>query len=182
MLNANMDTELVIIKKAWEVKDPTIWESESSDDNWQTVYAETVGEAKSQCSEKDKFLNIKARRTKLSDIVLFEGYEIARGHLLRKIADEGRKEQRRNSVLKFPETEMFYIQNGYVGNSVMWWGVGGAGYTSDITKAQKYTRTEVLGSFVNGRKEDRIWAASHIETKIKQHVDCQGLDSEKYES
>lgn len=177
-----MDKDLKIVRKAWEVKDPTVWERDASDENWQTVYAQTAGEAKSQCSEQEKFLNIQARRAKLADIVLYDGNEIARGVLLRQIAREERTKQRRDNVLRFPETEMFYIQNGYVGNSVMWWGLGSAGYTTDITKSQKYTRAEVLESFVNGRGEDRIWAASHVETKIKQHVDAQGLDSEKYES
>ena len=175
---------LVILKKAWEVKDPTVWNDtyEARDENWQTVYSDNVTGAKAQCHEREQYLNIRARRAKMADVVLYDGTEVVRGKLLRQIAEEVRIEQRKQSVLKFPETEMFYIQNGYVGNSVMWWGLGSAGYTTDITKAQKYTRSEVLERFVSGRKEDRIWAASHVETKIKQHVDAQGLDSENYES
>lgn len=176
-----MDQELKVVRKAWKVKDPTVWEFDSPDDNWQIVYAETAGEAKSKCSDKEDFLNVKVRRAELADIVLHDGNEISRGDLIRRIADKERKDKRRELVMRFSETDTFYIQNGYVGNSVMWWGLGGAGYTTNILNAQKYTKEEILSQFVDGRQEDRIWLASHVEKNIKQHVDAQNLEHE-YES
>jgi hypothetical protein len=43
--------------------------------------------------------------------------------------------------------ELYYIQNGYVGNAILWWGVDSKGYTTDITKAGKYTKEEAKISF-----------------------------------
>ncbi len=78
--------------------------------------------------------------------------------------------------MRFPETEMFYVQKGYVGNSCLWWALGNNGYTTDILKAEKYTREEILKSFVGLSNENRIWLASHVETKISSQVDSQHLD------
>ena len=35
---------------------------------------------------------------------------------------------------------MYYIQNGYVGNAILWWAENSRGYTTDFTKAGKYTK------------------------------------------
>jgi hypothetical protein len=40
--------------------------------------------------------------------------------------------------------KMYYIQNGYVGNAILWWGIDSRGYTTDINKAGKYTKEETL--------------------------------------
>lgn len=171
-----MTQELQIVKKAWKVIDPVIQDHYISEENWETVYAETAGEAKTKCSEKENYINVKCRRSEPNDIVLHEGNEIVRHKLEHDIEETKRIRFRKNKVLSFPETEMFYIQNGYVGNSVSWWGLESRGYTTDITKAQKYTRQEVLKRFVNAREEDRIWAASHVDQHISQHVDSQYLN------
>ena len=117
----------------------------------------------------------KCKRYKDGDVVLYENVEWKRKLLIEHIEREKKLEERKENILKCSEKELFYIQNGYVGNDILWWGLGSCGYTADITKAQKYTREEILNYL--DRKEDKIWLASHVEKNIKQHIDAQYLDS-----
>lgn len=167
-----------IVRKAYEVKDPTVYEFDNSEDNWQLVYAKTFGEAKSLCVDYNEFTNIRARRASYADKVMFEGREIDRSSAEYFIKKNKRTVERTNAVNKFPDDAMFFIQNGFVGNSVLWWALNSNGYTTDITRAQKYTKKEVLERFVCGREEDRIWEANHVLQNIRQHVDGQYLDRE----
>ncbi len=169
-----------IIKKAWEVTDPTIPRNYYDEQYmWEIVYAESAGKAKLKLidRETDDYLKLKARRAKQDDIVLHKGSEIKRSQLEREIREMERVNNRRKKIMLFPENELFYVQNGYVGNSVSWWRLENKGYTCDLNYAQKYTRAEILKNFIPGRHEDRIWAASHVEKHIRQHVDGQYLDN-----
>lgn len=170
--------ELEIIKKAYRVIDPNILECGMyySEDDWEIVYAKSPGDAKSKCSEYENYLNIKCKRAAPDDYVRYNGEEIKRRILFSRMESEIKRDFRKQKVLQYPETEMFYIQNGYVGNCVLWWGLNNHSYTYDISHAQKYSREQVLNQFVNGRDEDIIWAASHVEQHISQHVDSQYLD------
>lgn len=169
--------ELTIIKKAWEVKDPTVWDHDSQDENWQLVYADDESAAKVQCTEKYHYINIKVRRAPASDKVLYEGQETKRHIIEHRLEEQKRIESRRSKVMQFPETELFYVQNGYVGNSVSWWGINSRGYTTNIANAQKYTRESILKDFIQGRETHVIWPESHIRDHITQHVDSQNLES-----
>lgn len=73
---------------------------------------------------------------------------------------------------------MFYIQDSrkYVGNSVLWHGIKGYSYTTDINKAKKYTKDEIIKQFSNCRDSDIIWSAKHIDANVSYHVDAQNLD------
>ena len=43
--------------------------------------------------------------------------------------------------------KFYYIQNGYVGNAILWWAENSHGYTTDFRKAGKYTEEETLSLF-----------------------------------
>ena len=58
--------------------------------------------------------------------------------------------------------EMYYIQNGYVGNAILWWGIDSKGYTTDFTKAGKYTKEQAEG--IIKRPQDRAWPCSYVDT------------------
>ncbi len=80
--------------------------------------------------------------------------------------------------LNIPIESLFYIQNGFVGNAVSWWGIDGKGYTTDITKAGKYTEEWVLKQ-VNSRPQDVAWLCSHIDSNEQARkliIDYQYLD------
>ena len=77
----------------------------------------------------------------------------------------------RNDRLKMlPGDEMYYIQDsrGYVGNSVLWWGLESRGYVCDMRRAQKYTKQQMLEICLDGRETDIPWIASHVEEKISK--------------
>jgi len=135
------------------------------------VYAETRGKAKNKASDwmdfnlngkEATFLDLKVKRYKEGDKLLFEGVERTRNWVTRELDNREFNATRRQRVEQYPDDTMFYIQNGIVGNAPLWWGLGGSGYVCQIEEAQAYTKKEVLATFVNGRKQDIIWEASHV--------------------
>lgn len=157
-------------------------------DDLPITYAKTPSEAKSLGHFLDDyeidgkphdFTDIKVIRSKNNDILMLEnGEKIERCKLASKIRNEKRIKERIDKINRFPDNTNFYIQNGFVGNSVLWWAANGNGYTTDISKAQLYTKEEVLKRFVKGREEDIIWNAKHIIENIRTHVDHQYLNKD----
>jgi hypothetical protein len=71
--------------------------------------------------------------------------------------------------------DRFYMQNGFVGNDILWWKKGRAGYTTDITQAHIFTKEEAVGQN-KMRHEDIPWPAEYIEARFKIVIDGQSLD------
>ena len=74
--------------------------------------------------------------------------------------------------------KLYYIQNGYVGNAVCWWAVNSQGYTCDIDKAGRYTKTEAKQ--IIKRPQDVAWPCSYIDNNLKAHkmiIDAQYLNA-----
>ena len=152
--------------------------------NSELVYGKTAGEAKSKASYMDegslgrpiKYTDIKARRERSCDIVLFEGDEVERWRMDLELKER----EREKKMMQLPDDEMFYVQDArdYVGNAVLWWGLNSFGYVTDLKRAQKYTKQEVIDRFGRGRETDVIWPASHVENAIREYVDIQGLKRE----
>ncbi len=77
------------------------------------------------------------------------------------------------------EEKMYYIQTGYVGNAILWWGENSRGYTTDFTKAGKYTEEEAKG--IIKRPQDVAWECSHVDNCKEAHrliIDGQYLNVE----
>ena len=69
---------------------------------------------------------------------------------------------------------MYYLQDKrtYVGNCVMWWRSGGAGYTTDLTEAGIFTRKEAFEK-MRQRATDIPWPKDYIDTIARPRVDMQ---------
>lgn len=167
-------------EKAYKVIDPTLFEYpyRVTEDDWQVVYATSPGKAKRLCREYSTYLNIRVKRCKKADKIEFEGRETTVASRDFILKERARIQARLVGVQSHPDDETFYIQNGYVGNSVLWWAINGNGYTVDLEKAHEYTKDEVISHFVNSRPDDVIWAASHVRQHIRKHVDGQYLNLE----
>lgn len=70
--------------------------------------------------------------------------------------------------------EQFYLQDSrsYVGNDVLWWALGGNGYTTDLSKAQTYTKDEAQRMHTS-RPSDIPWPKAYIDAKTRPAVDMQ---------
>lgn len=74
------------------------------------------------------------------------------------------------------EEELYYIRNnGYVGNSLIWWGKGGKGYTCDLNKAWRVTREEAESICRNRPDEDSMYRVADMDAIAQRHVDMQDL-------
>lgn len=70
--------------------------------------------------------------------------------------------------------ELFYLQDSrsYVGNDVLWWAKDGNGYTTDLRKAQVYTKAEAVAKH-ESRETDIPWPKAYIDGKTRPAVDMQ---------
>jgi hypothetical protein len=191
--------KLEIIKKAWRVHHPGMIH-ENPHLGFPTIgdipvtYAETRNLARTNIMsaayqyaldgvdgyEDPTYLTVNAVRAKGMDMVMFEGRETKRWCVKASIEERKATEKRIKEFEKFPEDAEYYVQNiknGYCGNSPYWWGKNSSGYTCDIDKAHRYTKSEIILKFTNKRDEDIIWLAEHVETAIRKHVDSQYLKS-----
>jgi len=175
-----------IIHKAYRVYHDGLLCGDSSYDKYTIeyqpiVHANTIGEAKSHglgleegtLGRPVKFTDIRVVRVPDSDIVFFEGEEISRC----RMDNEFKKRKRTNKMKKLPDNEYFYVQDSrtYVGNAVMWWAIDSKGYTTDLKKAHKFTKQEIIDKFGRGRDTDVVWIGSHVEKAIREYVDAQFL-------
>lgn len=72
--------------------------------------------------------------------------------------------------------ELYYIQDkrSFTGNSVMWWGIDGQGYTSDLSKAWRVTGDHAR-SIMRSRPTDIAWPCALIDAGAQLHFDMQKL-------
>jgi len=72
--------------------------------------------------------------------------------------------------------QMYYVQDSrsYVGNSPLWWALGGGGYTCDIDKAELHTYDEAMALF-ESRNTDIPWKKEDVQQAVKSLVDSQYL-------
>lgn len=72
--------------------------------------------------------------------------------------------------------ELYYLQDSrnYSGNDLLWWGKNGAGYVTDLRKAQTFTRLEALQQNT-ARETDIPWPKNYADAHIKYAVDSQDV-------
>lgn len=68
----------------------------------------------------------------------------------------------------------YYLQDsrGYVGNDMLFWAKNGQGYTTDLRKAQVYTKDEAVRQH-QCRETDIPWPKEYIDSKTRPAVDVQ---------
>jgi hypothetical protein len=186
--------KLEIIKKAWRVYYDGMLSIDfnmgyTDIDEIPVVYAESANKAKVNRGESfyydlpngypASYLDLKVKRAKGMDIVKFKDVEYKRWEIKEMEKKDEIIKERKEWLDKFSDNSLFYIQNGYVGNSVLWWAKDSKGYTTNIEDAHKFTKKEIQKSFIESkREEDRIWFVEHVEKHIKKHVDGQYLSNE----
>jgi len=78
------------------------------------------------------------------------------------------------------KNKQYYIQNGWIGNSILWWGIKGSGYTTEIDKAGRYSYEETKK--IIQRPEGKAWECKHVDECLSAHktiIDGQYLDRKK---
>lgn len=75
-------------------------------------------------------------------------------------------------------TNEYYLQESscHVGNDLLFWAKGARGYTTDVSKAQIYTRAEALRQH-QIRYTDVPWPKAYIDAKTRPAVDMQYISS-----
>ncbi|WP_147200826.1 hypothetical protein [Pantoea sp. CCBC3-3-1] len=73
-----------------------------------------------------------------------------------------------------PDQELYYLQDSrnYSGNDILWWGLEGRGYVTDLKRAQTYTREEAQLKH-NCRDTDIPWPKAYIDARWRPAVDMQ---------
>jgi hypothetical protein len=170
-----------LIQKCWEVHDRTTvdwslsYEARQHYTYREHILAETASKAKGKFIEHARFIDLKAVRCEEYDQVEVDGKKMRRN----EVDNYLRKQERKKKIQELPEDQLYYVQNGFVGNCPLFWGLGNCGYTSDLDKAQKYTKEQIVKEFSNPREQDIIWLAAEVDSKVKRIVDHQYLDYTK---
>ena len=70
--------------------------------------------------------------------------------------------------------ELFYLQDSrsYVGNDMLFWAKNGNGYTTDLRRAETYTREEAQAKH-DSRETDIPWPKEYIDAKTRPACDMQ---------
>lgn len=76
--------------------------------------------------------------------------------------------------------DLFYLQDSrsYVGNDMLFWCPGGAGYTTDLRKAATYTREEAQAKH-DSRATDIPWPKDYIDARTRPACDMQYVKREE---
>lgn len=180
-----------ILEKAWVVYHNDMIGGNFAEGFWNKdqippIYAATRAEAKKDGGDaydyvkndgsEIKYTDLRATRARDHDKVLFEGEKGLRYRLEYRIKKNKEEKKQMDKVKSLPDDATFFVQNGYVGNSVLWWAKGSSGYTADIEKAHLYSKEDIVKGFITGnREEDTVWESSHIMENVKHHVDAQYL-------
>jgi hypothetical protein len=168
--------EYEIVEKAWVVNKNKFSEPWNHGDE---IYYGTKGSVKEMAiidnyegellsGDDLTFLTIPIIRSKNNDKILFNGTVLKRWEVLSK--------ERKLKINNLDKEKTYYIQDArsYVGNAVLWWGLNGCGYVTDLSKAHKYTWEE-LRDF-EPRDTDIIWESEHVEKAVRKYLDMQGLN------
>lgn len=86
------------------------------------------------------------------------------------------KEKTKEYIDKYCKSKMYYCQNGFSGNSAMWWKKNNAGYTSNLNEAAKFSEDEKFC-----REEDVKWPCDFVDSIANSSVDCQNLNKEAFD-
>lgn len=63
--------------------------------------------------------------------------------------------------------KLYYIQNGWVGNAVLWWAKDSKGYTTEIKNAGRFTKAETQQ--IIKRPQDIAWECDHVDNCLAAH-------------
>lgn len=68
----------------------------------------------------------------------------------------------------------FYLQDSrdYVGNDMLFWGIKGRGYVTDVSKAEVYTKAAAVAQH-QSRETDIPWPKDYIDARTRPAVDMQ---------
>ena len=61
------------------------------------------------------------------------------------------------------DEEMYYIQNGFSGNALVWWAKDSKGYTSNLNEAGEYTKEFAFNQVSCGRSGEYAWLCSYVD-------------------
>ena len=76
----------------------------------------------------------------------------------------------------------YYIQNtqqGFIGNSIVFWALGSRGYTSKLENAEKFTYEEAKKICQGNPEKNKAWAVDYIDNNegTARVTDSQYLDN-----
>lgn len=184
-LTKSKRSTLVLKAKAWKVYVNNYVFQEypyfGSTENIEVVYASTKGQAKLKLGvdfEYDDFTEIRAVRSKMDDLYVVNGNTVTYEQILNYEKKQIEVNKRLKQLNKFPDDELFYIMQGYVGNCANFWRLGSAGKTTDLKYAQTYTKSEVKSCIDN--LDLQFYPASFVQEHSNLTFDTQNLKENSY--
>lgn len=80
-----------------------------------------------------------------------------------------------------PETKLWVIQSGYVGNHMLFWRGNNCGYTTNLSDARLWSELDAKKQ-ADQREEDIAWPLSYLYQAVEQCINLERVDySRRYE-
>lgn len=77
--------------------------------------------------------------------------------------------------LDVPYIEEYYIQSGYIGNAMCWWGKDHRGYTAHFENAGRYSKKDAMKIINDSSNHECAWLCSHVDNcKEAQVITIEG--------
>ena len=78
---------------------------------------------------------------------------------------------------KAKNRNLYYLQNttATIGNAMLWWRDGDAGYCCEIREAKVFTAEEAWNTIGSDTGKFKMWDKARVDAKISHHVEEQHL-------
>lgn len=161
-----------VVEKCWRVYDKKCNEYYVGYHH-EEIYAKTRNQARFFYTEGE-YKDRVAIRLKSEDKVEYNGNIYTRNNVIEQIKLDKLYKKRFNQLKRFSNKELFFIQKGWVGNSILWWKVNNCGYTTKINDARYFTKVELEPYLKN--TDINIWSAKHVLDRVSRQVDSEDLN------
>lgn len=82
--------------------------------------------------------------------------------------------------MNITDEKAYVIQNGFVGNCMMFWALNDSGYTCHLSNVQTYTLEEAQRK-CRPENDEKVWPAIYVKNAATYMIDHQKLDYKLHE-
>lgn len=108
-------------------------------------------------SYKPSYIDLKTKRVKGLDKIMFEDHLITVRSVETLIAQREKKNNRRKLFEKnYKDGFTFAISKGYVGNDLLFWKKGKSGYTTNLREIHLFSKQEILDHHIDNLGQNEI--------------------------
>jgi len=143
------------------------------------IYADSPSKAKAKALKLGyldcKYIDLAIKRIPEEDKVEFYGKFISKRNKENNLKERQKYLDSFNKIKELPNDSLFLVQNGFVGNDMLFWKQNNAGYSCNIKEAQVYTKIQLF-QMLPLKDNMKIWNYYYIMENLSLVCNSQCLD------